>query len=65
MKKQFWILPPILKNLTGIDGCGWITQLSDSTKLEPLYIDDLTSSQLTTNLYVFNFGRGKIWEVIA
>lgn len=30
----------ILKNLTGLDGCGWIIQLSDSTKLEPINIDD-------------------------
>lgn len=26
----------VLKNLTGLDGCGWIIQLSDSTKLEPV-----------------------------
>ena len=30
----------ILKNLTGFDGCGWIIQLSDSTKLEPINLDD-------------------------
>ena len=30
----------ILKNLTGLDGCGWIIQLSDGTKLEPINIDD-------------------------
>jgi len=30
----------ILKNLTGLDGCGWIIQLSDSTKLEPINIDE-------------------------
>ena len=29
----------ILKNLTGLDGCGWIIQLSDGTKLEPINID--------------------------
>lgn len=26
----------ILRNLTGLDGCGWIIQLSDSSKLEPI-----------------------------
>ncbi len=30
----------ILKNLTGLDGCGWIIQLADSTKLEPINLDD-------------------------
>jgi len=30
----------ILKNLTGLDGCGWIIQLLDSTKLEPINLDD-------------------------
>lgn len=26
----------ILKNFTGLDGCGWIIQLTDSTRLEPI-----------------------------
>lgn len=30
----------ILKNLTGLDGCGWIIQLADSTKLEPINLND-------------------------
>jgi hypothetical protein len=30
----------ILRNLTGLDGCGWIIQLSDSSKLEPINLDD-------------------------
>lgn len=30
----------ILKNLTDLDGCGWIIQLPDSTKLEPINLDD-------------------------
>lgn len=30
----------ILKNLTGLDGCGWIIQLPDSTKLEPINLED-------------------------
>ncbi|MFA5648016.1 MAG: hypothetical protein WC951_06875 [Bacteroidales bacterium] len=30
----------ILKNLTGLDGCGWIIQLRDSTMLEPINLDD-------------------------
>ncbi len=30
----------VLKNLTGFDGCGWIIQLSDSTKLEPINLED-------------------------
>ncbi|RKD90270.1 hypothetical protein [Mangrovibacterium diazotrophicum] len=32
----------ILRNMGGLDGCGWVIQLPDSTKLEP------------TNLNVFN-----------
>ena len=38
----------ILKNLTGLDGCGWIIQLSDSTKLEPINFDDF-NIELTEN----------------
>ena len=30
----------ILKNLTGLDGCGWTIQLSDSKLLEPINLDD-------------------------
>ena len=30
----------ILKNLTGLDGCGWIIQLADSKRLEPINLDD-------------------------
>ncbi len=30
----------ILKNFTGLDGCGWIIQLPDSTKLEPINLED-------------------------
>lgn len=30
----------VLKNLTGIDGCGWIIQISDSIKLEPINLDE-------------------------
>ncbi|MEN8122384.1 MAG: hypothetical protein ABFS35_18710 [Bacteroidota bacterium] len=30
----------ILKNFTGLDGCGWIIQLSDSSKLEPINLDE-------------------------
>lgn len=32
----------ILKNFTGLDGCGWIIQLSDSTKLEPINLKDFS-----------------------
>lgn len=37
-----------LKDLTGLDGCGWIIQLSDSTKLEPINLDDF-DIELTEN----------------
>ncbi len=30
----------VLKNLTGFDDCGWIIELSDLTKLEPINLDD-------------------------
>lgn len=30
----------ILKNFTGLDGCGWIIQVNDSTRLEPVNLDD-------------------------
>ena len=30
----------ILKNLTGLDGCGWIIQLADSTRLEPINLNE-------------------------
>ena len=30
----------VLKNLTGFDGCGWIILLPNSTKLEPINLDD-------------------------
>ena len=29
----------ILKNLTGLDGCAWVIQLSDSIRLEPINIE--------------------------
>jgi len=29
-----------LRNFTGLDGCGWIIQLQDSTNLEPLNLKD-------------------------
>jgi hypothetical protein len=30
----------ILKNFAGLDGCGWIIQLSDSVNLEPINLDE-------------------------
>ncbi len=30
----------ILKNMTGFDGCGWIIQLEDGTRLEPLNLNN-------------------------
>lgn len=33
-------IPGVLINLSGFDGCGWIIQLSDSTKLEPVNLED-------------------------
>jgi len=32
----------ILKNLTGLDGCGWVIQLPDNTKLEPINLTSFT-----------------------
>lgn len=30
----------ILRNLTGLDGCGWVLQLDDGSKLEPQNLND-------------------------
>lgn len=30
----------IMRNLTGLDGCGWVLQLDDGSKLEPQNLND-------------------------
>lgn len=30
----------IMRNLTGLDGCGWVLQLDDNSKLEPQNLND-------------------------
>lgn len=30
----------VLKNLAGLDGCGWVIQLNDNTMLEPINLGD-------------------------
>ncbi|MCX6240163.1 MAG: hypothetical protein NTY07_21920 [Bacteroidia bacterium] len=49
--KQDNLQTGILKNLTGLDGCGWIIQLSDNTKIEPVNLADF-EIELTENLKV-------------
>ncbi len=39
-KKESNLQNGVLKNLTGLDGCGWIIQLSDSSRLEPINLED-------------------------
>lgn len=29
-----------LRNYTGLDGCGWVIELTDGTKLEPINLDE-------------------------
>lgn len=45
----------ILKNLTGLDGCGWVIQLSDSTKLEPINLDDFDIELIENKPVCFRF----------
>lgn len=33
-----------LKNLTGLDGCGWVLVLNDGSKLEPINLSEFESS---------------------
>lgn len=30
----------VMRNLTGLDGCGWVLQLDDNSKLEPQNLND-------------------------
>ena len=30
----------ILRDFTGLDGCGWIIQLADSSRIEPINLND-------------------------
>ena len=33
-----------LKNLTGLDGCGWVIELNDGTTLEPTNLSEFENS---------------------
>ena len=33
-----------LKDLTGLDGCGWVIELNNGTKLEPVNLSEFESS---------------------
>ena len=41
----------VLKNFTGLDGCGWIIQLADSSRIEPINLNDF-EIELTENKLV-------------
>ena len=45
----------VLRNFTGLDGCGWIVQLADSSRIEPINLNISKLNQLRTNRFVFNF----------
>jgi hypothetical protein len=33
-------IPVKMKNLTGLDGCGWVLELSDGSRMEPINMND-------------------------
>jgi len=39
-KEEYNYTSGTLKNLTGLDGCGWVIELSDASKLEPINLDN-------------------------
>lgn len=43
----------ILKNMTGFDGCGWIIQLNDTTKLEPTNLSGFNLTLVDGNSITF------------
>ena len=45
----------ILRDLSGLDGCGWIIQLSDSTKLEPINLNDFDIELIENKPVCFRF----------
>jgi hypothetical protein len=56
--------PATVRDLTGLDGCGWVFELNDGTKLIPLIIGFCgtppVSKEITENpLYDFEFINGK------
>jgi len=54
----------ILRNLTGLDGCGWIIQLTDSTKLEPINLKDFSIVlEANKKVYVQYHESGKNGEI--
>jgi hypothetical protein len=32
-------IPVKMKNLTGLDGCGWVLELSDGSRMEPINLN--------------------------
>jgi hypothetical protein len=56
--------PATVRNLTGLDGCGWVFELTDGTRLEPSIIGYCGTpplpKEVTENpLYSFEFVDGK------
>lgn len=56
--------PAIVRDLTGLDGCGWVFELQDGTRLEPLMIFRCGTPPLAKEitedpLYNFEFVDGK------
>jgi hypothetical protein len=39
IKEEYNYVSGRLKNLTGLDGCGWAIELADQSKLEPINLD--------------------------
>jgi hypothetical protein len=56
--------PATVRNLSGLDGCGWVFELTDGTRLEPFIIGYCgtppLSKEITEDpLYDFEFVEGK------
>lgn len=39
-------VPVKMKNLTGLDGCGWVLELNDGTRLEPINLNEFNVSMV-------------------
>ncbi len=42
----------VIKNLNGLDGCGWVIELKNGDKLQPLNFDSFTEVQKKEGLLV-------------
>ena len=59
------LTPATVRNLAGFDGCGWVFELNDGTRLEPYWqwgwcgTPPLPKEQTEDPLYNFEFVEGK------